>query len=76
MKLFKILKEAKQKISAADEKAQNPFISREKHYNPFRGNFASTYVWIEKKEYDKRKHPKRNIIKQAKRHVDRKDYER
>ena len=37
------------KAEKYNKKAQNPFLSKEFEYNPFKSIYEQTYIWIEKK---------------------------
>ncbi len=48
MKFKDYFDDIKIKTDKIDKRAKNPFIEYDYSYNPFKGAFKQTYVWIEK----------------------------
>lgn len=48
MKFKDYFDDIKIKTDKMDKRAKNPFIEYDYSYNPFKGAFKQTYVWIEK----------------------------
>lgn len=48
MKLREYFRDVGSKVNKMDKKAKNPFLDYDYSYNPFKGAFKQTYVWIEK----------------------------
>lgn len=48
MRLKEYFKNVNDKLNDYDKKAKNPFLDYDYSYNPFKGAFKQTYIWIEK----------------------------
>lgn len=56
MDIKKYIENLNKKVDEFDKKAKNPFLENDFAYNPFKGAFEQTYIWIESKNKKESRH--------------------
>ena len=50
MSILQMMEQISRRLKELDRKATNPFISKNKDYDPLKNAFNQTYVWIEEEK--------------------------